>query len=227
MSANPSPGPATGGNGLGKRDRFETGLERTIFASRWLLAPMYVGLIAGLALVTIKFFTELWLLLSTFTIAEPAKAGEEAVTHSSAEALTVSILTLIDIALLGNLILIVMFAGYENFVSKIHAADNSEDRPTWMGHVDFSGLKMKLIGSLVAISVILLLKDFVAAGVEGNEMDYTAVGWRIGLHFTFVISGLIFAVMDYWGAKRLKLLSEMEAKGRAPIDLERLDLDAQ
>ena len=215
MSANPSPGPATGGNGLGKRDRFETGLERTIFASRWLLAPMYVGLISGLALVTFKFFTELWAVFSDFSVDQPA------------EEVTVSILTLIDIALLGNLILIVMFAGYENFVSKIHAADNSEDRPTWMGHVDFSGLKMKLIGSLVAISVILLLKDFVAAGIGDKALDYTAVGWRIGLHFTFVISGLIFAVMDYWGAKRLKLLSEMETKGRAPIDLERLDLDAQ
>ena len=215
MSANPSSGPATGGNGLGKRDRFETGLERTIFASRWLLAPMYVGLISGLALVTFKFFTELWSVFSDFSVDQPA------------EEVTVSILTLIDIALLGNLILIVMFAGYENFVSKIHAADNSEDRPTWMGHVDFSGLKMKLIGSLVAISVILLLKDFVAAGIGDKALDYTAVGWRIGLHFTFVISGLIFAVMDYWGAKRLKLLSEMETKGRAPIDLERLDLDAQ
>jgi uncharacterized protein (TIGR00645 family) len=198
-----------------RRDRFETGLERTIFASRWLLAPMYIGLIAGLAMVTVKFFTEMWLLFTTFRV------------DHSAETMTVSILTLIDIALLGNLILIVIFAGYENFVSKIHAADDSEDRPTWMGHVDFSGLKMKLIGSLVAISVILLLKDFVAAGAGEEEMDYTAVGWRIGLHFTFVLSGLIFAIMDYWGAKRLKLLSEIEHRGRKPVDLEPLDPNAQ
>ena len=197
-----------------RRERFETGLERTIFASRWLLAPMYIGLIAGLAMVTWKFFTELWHLVATFRV------------DQSPEDMTVSILTLIDIALLGNLILIVIFAGYENFVSKIHAADDSEDRPTWMGHVDFSGLKMKLIGSLVAISVILLLKDFVAAGVGDEELDYHAVAWRIGLHFTFVVSGLIFAIMDYWGAKRLKLLSEISAHGHRPVGLEPLDPDA-
>jgi len=212
--AAPKPLPSGNGQSGSTRERFETGLERSIFASRWLLAPMYVGLIAGLALVTIKFFTELWNLVTDIRI------------DQSAEQVTVSVLTLIDIALLGNLILIVIFAGYENFVSKIHAADDSEDRPTWMGHVDFSGLKMKLIGSLVAISVILLLKDFVAAGT-GKPMDYTAVGWRIGLHFTFVVSGLVFAIMDYWGAKRLKLLSEIERHGRKPVDLEPMDPNAQ
>ncbi|WP_084076844.1 TIGR00645 family protein [Demequina sp. NBRC 110057] len=176
-------------------NRFEDSLERSLFASRWLLAPMYVGLLAGLIIVTIKFFGELWAMVSGFSLETPA------------DEITVEILTLIDIALLGNLILIVIFAGYENFVSKIKVAENSEDRPSWMGHVDFSGLKMKLIGSLVAISVILLLKDFVAAG-DGKDLDYEAVAWRIGLHFTFVISGLLFAIMDYWGAKRQALLTE-------------------
>lgn len=182
-------------------NRFEDGLERSLFASRWLLAPMYVGLLAGLVLVSIKFFGELWSMLSTFSLSTPA------------DEITVEILTLIDIALLGNLILIVIFAGYENFVSKIKVAEGSEDRPSWMGTVDFSGLKMKLIGSLVAISVILLLKDFVAAG-DGKAMDYEAVAWRIGLHFTFVISGLLFAVMDYWGAKRQALLTDTKLRAK-------------
>lgn len=110
--------------------RFERGLERGIFASRWVLAPMYLGLIGALVLVTVKFFTQLWKLPTHF---DPA---------ASADDITVDILSLIDIALLGNLILIVIFAGYENFVSKIHAAEGSADRPSWMGHVDFSGLKM-------------------------------------------------------------------------------------
>lgn len=180
------------------RYAIESGLERSIFATRWLLAPMYVGLVVGLIMVTLTFFAELWHLVQGFSL------------EMAADDVTVEILSLIDIALLGNLILIVIFAGYENFVSKIDAAKESEDRPSWMGHVDFSGLKMKLIGSLVAISVILLLKDFVAAG-DGEEasMDYQAVAWRIGLHFTFVISGVLFAIMDYWGAKRLKLLADM------------------
>ncbi|WP_062318310.1 TIGR00645 family protein [Demequina maris] len=181
------------------RNAVEHTLERGLFATRWLLAPMYVGLIAGLGVVLVKFFLELWHLITDFTI------------DSGADEITVAILSLIDIALLGNLVVIVIFAGYENFVSKIEAAKGNEDRPSWMGHVDFSGLKMKLIGSLVAISVILLLKDFVAIDGKGEGADYTSVAWRIGLHFTFVLSGVLFAVMDYWGAKRQVLLADAHA----------------
>jgi len=179
------------------RDVFEDNLERSIFASRWLLAPMYLGLAAALLGVTVKFFIELVKMVTTITVDTPT------------DDITVGVLTLIDIALLGNLILIVVFAGYENFVSKISAAEDSVDRPSWMGHVDFSGLKMKLIGSLVAISVILLLKNFVEIGkVEenGGEIDYTPVAWRIGLHVTFVVSGVLFSIMDYMAAKREVLM---------------------
>ena len=95
-------------------------------------------------------------------------------------------------ARLGNLIIIVLFAGYENFVSKITVAEGAKDRPHWMGHVDYSGLKIKLIGSLVAISVIELLKDFMKEGT----FDANREGWRIGIHMTFVISGVLFALMD-------------------------------
>ncbi|WP_201774764.1 TIGR00645 family protein [Demequina salsinemoris] len=175
------------------RDVFEDGLEKAIFASRWILAPMYLGLAAALIGVTIKFFIELAKMVTTITVDTPT------------DDITVGILTLIDIALLGNLILIVIFAGYENFVSKIKAAADSEDRPSWMGHVDFSGLKMKLIGSLVAISVILLLKDFVAIHDE-EHIDYEGIAWRIGLHLTFTVSGVLFSIMDYMAAKREVLL---------------------
>jgi uncharacterized protein (TIGR00645 family) len=93
-----------------------------------------------------------------------------------------------------------IFSGYENFVSKINSAKNAEDRPTWMGKVDYSGLKIKLIGSLVAISVIELLKDFVEAR---EDLNAESIKWRIAIHLTFVISGLLFAVMDYIADKRL------------------------
>ena len=106
--------------------------------------------------------------------------------------ITLEVLELLDVVLLANLILIVLFAGYENFVSKISVAEGAEDRPHWMGHVDFSGLKIKLIGSLVAISVIELLKDFMKEGTY----DANREGWRIGIHMTFVISGVLFALMD-------------------------------
>jgi uncharacterized protein (TIGR00645 family) len=112
--------------------------------------------------------------------------------------ITLKILELLDVVLLGNLIIIVIFAGYENFVSKINVATDSIDRPHWMGRVDYSGLKIKLIGSLVAISVIELLKDFM---MEGDYDDKRQM-WRIAIHVTFVISGVLFALMDFIADKR-------------------------
>jgi hypothetical protein len=112
--------------------------------------------------------------------------------------ITLKILELLDVVLLGNLIIIVIFAGYENFVSKINVATDSIDRPHWMGRVDYSGLKIKLIGSLVAISVIELLKDFMMEG----EYDNNHQMWRIAIHVTFVISGVLFALMDFIADKR-------------------------
>jgi uncharacterized protein (TIGR00645 family) len=94
----------------------------------------------------------------------------------------------------------VIFAGYENFVSRIDIATESKDRPHWMGTIDFSGLKIKLIGSLVAISVIELLKDFI--GLAGATEVGEGTIWRIAIHLTFVISGVLFALMDWIADKR-------------------------
>jgi uncharacterized protein (TIGR00645 family) len=154
-------------------------LEKIIFAGRWLLAPLYIGLLLALVPILYRFFHAFWHLLSHM---QGATAGE----------ITLQVLELLDTVLLGNLIIIVLFAGYENFVSKIKVAEDAEDRPHWMGHVDYSGLKIKLIGSLVAISVIELLKDFMKEGT----FDANREGWRIGIHMTFVISGVLFALMD-------------------------------
>ncbi len=167
------------------REVIEGGVERFLFASRWLLAPVYLGLIGGLIVVLIKFFQELWHLVNTAIDAEPQEV-------------VLGVLGMLDLLLLGNLILIVIFAGYENFVSKIGVAENSVDRPHWMGHVDFSGLKIKLIGSLVAISVIELLQDFMRAEDHVSEGEM----WRVTLHLTFVISGVLFALMDWLADKR-------------------------
>jgi uncharacterized protein (TIGR00645 family) len=94
----------------------------------------------------------------------------------------------------------VIFAGYENFVSRIDVATTSTDRPHWMGTIDFSGLKIKLIGSLVAISVIELLKDFIE--LSGQEHVGAGTKWRIVIHLTFVASGVLFALMDWIADKR-------------------------
>ena len=155
-------------------------VERLMFGSRWLLAPFYVGLSAALVLLLVKFAQAFWDFATN-------------IIHTDTHEVLLKILGLLDLTLLGNLILIVIFAGYENFVSKIEVAEGDIDRPDWMGRVDFSGLKLKLIGSLVAISVIELLKDFMSA----NSVIEPGLKWRIAIHLTFVISGVLFAVMDY------------------------------
>jgi len=105
------------------------------------------------------------------------------------------VLSLIDLSLAGNLLLIVIFSGYENFVSKIDTGED-EDRPEWMGSVDFSGLKMKLIASIVAISAIALLRAFMRLA-EGEAIDDRTLAWLVGLHVTFVVSGVLLALMDW------------------------------
>ena len=165
--------------------KLEHFLEKVIFAGRWLLAPLYVGLLLALLPILYRFFHSFWHIMSHLT-------------HSSMSEITLQVLELLDTVLLGNLIILVLFAGYENFVSKIAIADGAEDRPHWMGHVDSSGMKIKLIGSLVAISVIELLKDFMEANTEVNE----GLKWRIAIHVTFVISGVLFALMDFIADKR-------------------------
>lgn len=160
-------------------------VEKVLFGGRWLLAPLYVGLLLSLVPLIYRFFIEfVHLIEGTATL--------------KMQEITLKILELLDVVLLGNLIIIVIFAGYENFVSKINVAANSVDRPHWMGRVDYSGLKIKLIGSLVAISVIELLKDFM---MEGAYDDKTQM-WRIIIHITFVISGVLFALMDFIADKR-------------------------
>ena len=166
-------------------------VERFIFWSRWLLAPLYVGLIGVMAVLVYKFGIEFYGLM--------LHASE-----TEGHQFTLDLLALLDLVLLGNLILIVLFAGYENFVSKIDAAAESVDRPAWMGHVDFSGLKIKLIGSLVAISVIELLKDFIEIGANPDkEIPVTSIFWQVMIHLTFVVSGVLFAVMDWISDNRV------------------------
>ena len=158
--------------------RLEHGLESFIFNSRWLLVPFYLGLVAAIGLLLVKFF-------KSFLAALPAVFE-----GNSGEAL-IAILTLVDITLVANLLLIIIFAGYENFISKIDTGDN-EDRPEWMGHVSFSDLKLKLIGSIVAISGIELLKYF----VNVKQSSEHELMWVVILHLTLVFSGVMFALMD-------------------------------
>lgn len=167
--------------------RIENFLEAFIFKSRWILAPFYIALVLALGALGLKFFQhffhfifELWGMSETDTL--------------------LNLLALIDMTLLANLMILVIFSGYENFVSVIGVAQDSPDRPKWMGDVDFSSLKLKLIGSLVALSSISLLGAF----LNIRNWTHEQLAWMIGIHMTFVVSGLIFALSEKIGHAKSK-----------------------
>ena len=157
-------------------------LEKTIFNSRWILAPFYLGLVLGIILLFVKFVQKIYLMFHT-------------VFSASVSDVIVNILVLVDISLVASLLLIIIFSGYEIFVSKIDTGDHV-DRPSWMGKVDFSGLKLKVIGAIVAISAIDLLKSFMDIPSELSDAEADKLMWKVIIHMTFVVSGLLFAIMD-------------------------------
>jgi uncharacterized protein (TIGR00645 family) len=164
------------------RRALERALETWIFRARWLMAPFYVGLMFTLVLLLAAFLKETWHAVATVG---SMTTGET----------IVAVLGLIDLSLAGNLVVIVVFSGYENFVSKLDAAQH-EDRPSWMGTVDFSGLKMKVIASIVALSAVALLRVLVRLAEAPQSIDDRALGWFVGVHLTFVVSGVMLALMD-------------------------------
>jgi uncharacterized protein (TIGR00645 family) len=176
-----------------QRNFVEKMLEAILFKSRWLLAPFYVGLVLSLVLLLGAFIAELIHVMPQLLD----------LTHMDPEEVILAVLSLIDLSLAGNLVVIVIFSGYENFVSKINT-ENAEDRPSWMGTLDFSGLKMKLIGSIVAISAISLLRAFMTLTDSDAPLDERKMLWMLILHLTFVGSGLMFAMMDYIGNRAEK-----------------------
>jgi uncharacterized protein (TIGR00645 family) len=156
----------------------EKALEKFLFASRWLLAPFYVALVLVLAVLLVKAMQELW------------HFATHALTATESEVILAA-LTMIDLTFTGSLIVLVIFSGYENFVSKINANDHT-DWPEWMGKIDFSGLKLKLMSSIVAISAIQVLKSFMNVKNISDRDLY----WLVGIHIVFVVSGLIMAWSD-------------------------------
>jgi uncharacterized protein (TIGR00645 family) len=159
-------------------NKAEAVLESWVFRSRWLLAPFFVGLLLAIVALLLKFVKQ----LGELALIAFAASGDE---------LIISILTLVDSALVAALLLIIGFSGYENFVSKIGTGEH-EDRPAWMGKVGFSDLKIKLMGALVAISAVELLKAFINIEQFSNE----ELAWKVGIHMAFVVSGVLFAITD-------------------------------
>ena len=152
-------------------------IERTMFASRWLLAPIYLGLALGLVALGLKFFQEAFHLV-THTVG-----------MNEAD-IVLTVLGLIDLGLVGSLIVMVMFSGYENFVSTIDA--KGTETLGWLGKLDSGTLKLKVAASIVAISSIHLLRVFMQAEKIANEK----IMWYCLLHLTFVVSALLLGVLD-------------------------------
>ncbi|HWK35711.1 TIGR00645 family protein [Sphingomonas sp.] len=165
--------------------RLEYWFETALFGSRWLLAPFYVGLVISVGLLLAVFLREL-------------VGAVPAVLTMSVETAILKVLTLLDLALAANLIMVVILAGYESFVSKIDT-EGHEDRPEWMGTTSFAGLKLKLYASIVAISGIQLLKNFMGIGqkpLTGDELF-----WMTVIHFAFVVTAVLSALTDYLSSR--------------------------
>ena len=139
---------------------FEHFIEKFLFASRWLLMPLYLGLVGAIVVLIWYFGIEFSHLIQ--------------ILFSGEGSLIVGVLSLVDIVLLANLLIIIIFGGYENFVSKIDTGGH-EDRPDWMGRVNFADLKMKLVGSMIGISGIELLRTFFHVDTVSNE----EMAWKV------------------------------------------------
>lgn len=159
--------------------KLESAFEHFLFISRWLTAPIYLALVVSMVLLLFKALKQLWELTSTILVA----GGDEII---------VGVLSIVDISLIMNLLIIIIFSGYENFVSKMEDLHGHTDRPDWMGQIGFTDLKIKLIGSIVAISGIELLKGF----MDVSDLSDRDLMWMVGIHITFVVSGVLYAIMD-------------------------------
>jgi uncharacterized protein (TIGR00645 family) len=162
--------------------RLEKIAEEALFASRWLLAPIYLGLSVSLVLLLVIFMRELWHLASHLIAASESDV-------------ILGVLSLVDLSLTASLLIIVIFSGYENFVSQIDHSGHV-DWPSWMGTIDFTALKLKLLSSIVAISAIQLLKEFMSMKAVA-AVDERRLFWLVVIHLVFVASSVLLAVADY------------------------------
>lgn len=153
-------------------------IEKIIYASRWLLFPVYIGLSFGFILLTLKFFQEIINIIpNLFLISESG--------------LILTVLSLIDIALVGGLLVMVMFSGYENFILKM-TENNKDQKLSWMGKMDVNSIKNKVASSIVAISSVHLLRIF----MEANKIEDNKILWSVIIHLAFVMSAFGMAYTD-------------------------------
>ena len=158
-------------------------IERSLYAARWLLAPIYLGLSLAVLALGLKFFQELFYLLPS--VFEKTEAD-----------LILVVLSLIDLALVGGLLVMVMLSSYESFVSQLDSADEG-DKLGWLGKMDYTSLKNKVASSIVAISSIHLLKVFMYT----HRTDNDKLLWYVIIHLTFVVSAVGMGLLDKFTRK--------------------------
>lgn len=188
--------------------RVEAAIEWGIFAARWLLAPAYLGLIAGQVFFSITFFEGLWHLILGVT------TGIEGARFTEREAIT-AVLTLLDMIMVANLVIMVLIGGYATFVSKL-AIEQEEDRPDWLDHIDPGTLKTKLAGALVSISGIHLLQTFNDLSKPGYQVDSTKIAWQLGIHLAFIATTVLLAWADLVFERKVAAATANERARHAP-----------
>ncbi len=159
-------------------NKFERNIESFIFFSRWIQLPVYLGLIIGTVMYSLKFMMQLWNLISNFTIL-------------TENGIMLSVLGLIDISMVINLLVVVFIGGYSTFVCKMEFK-NEDDKPEWLNKVNASTLKIKLIVSLVSVSGVHLLKTF----VDIHNIPLQDAILQIVIHLVFLISVVLLAYAD-------------------------------
>ena len=157
---------------------FRKTLSSLIFLSRWLQAPLYLGLIIAQAVYVWHFMVELWHLLEK----TPGIKETEII---------VIVLGLIDVVMISNLLIMVIVGGYETFVARLYL-DDHPDQPEWLSHVNAGILKVKLASALIGISSIHLLKSFIGVATLTDR----ELAWQVGIHATFLISALALALIE-------------------------------
>ena len=155
----------------------------SIFASRWIQAPLYLGLIVAQAVYVVKFWKELIHLIKDFG-------------HLNENDVMLVVLGLVDVVMIANLLIMVIIGGYETFVSRIKQVSDHPDQPEWLSHVNANVLKVKLAMAIVGISSIHLLKTFIEFGTENTGLTSTEVLWQTVIHVVFVLSAIGLALID-------------------------------
>jgi uncharacterized protein (TIGR00645 family) len=159
-------------------ERVRRNLGRAMFAARWIMAPIYLGLLVGLLMIVVKFVQKLVQTVPGFL-------------DLTTEQAIFVVLTLVDLSLVANLVVIVMFAGWETFVGRLLTAQ-SDERPHWLRVLDFTAVKLKLIGSIVAIAAIQILETF----VHIDEVKDQHAAWQLAILLGIAVVGLLLAITD-------------------------------